>query len=142
MLQNPLDKELTEFTAYSRNKVLRARLNNVDFWINAIMTTIAVLLLLPTLHERDFVILLLMWYLFLGAYQMISAAVGAIRGDVHKAWYFFAGIAVVFGFVSGLDSAFDNDYTVLTRMMITGLPTGMALLYTKLCYDAKIRTAL
>ena len=115
--------------------------NTIDFGINVFLLSIAALIGLGGLVERGIIIYLLLWNLVLGGYQLLSALVGALRGNRKKLYYLVAAIAylfILYATVTGLDGLINGDNeTFFAGVFLIMLPLGGAVYYTLLCRDSK-----
>ena len=86
----------------------------------------------------------LLWNLVVGGYQLLSALVGAIRGNRLKLYYFVAAVAyliVLFTALMVFDPVINgqNEMALATIFLIV-IPLGGAFYFTLLCREAKYRS--
>jgi len=117
------------------------RRNNLDFGINAFLVTISLLLGIIVLPAQDMMIFALLWHLLLGGYQLLSASVGAIRGNVQKAYYLCFAIGypmLLFPLTEWLFSVADGNLkNAALALAFYLLPLLGAFYFTTLCYNAQ-----
>jgi hypothetical protein len=139
--QEILDTPLDGLAAMAANNRKFASRNRIDFGINVFMVAIATLLGLTVLAAPDMVILALLWHLMLGGYQLLSASIGAIRGNVQKAYYLCFAIVypiLLFPLAQWLSNVTEGDAEkVVLGLVLYLLPLLGAFYFTMLSYHAK-----
>lgn len=115
-----------------------------DYGINQFLLIVAGLIGLGIFYDSGGAIfILLLWNLVLGIYQLISAMVGAIRGNRMKLYYLAGAIAylfVVFSAFTALDSMINGSNEIaIAGVFFVLIPLGGAVYYTLLCREAKYR---
>ncbi len=118
--------------------------SSLDYSVNVFLLVIAGLAGTSALVDNSYgFFLMLMWNLVLGGYQLLSALIGAIRGNYKKGYYLAGAIAYLFLLFAGtnyLDFGLNNDQEmILAAIFYIFIPVGGAVYYTMLCLEAKNR---
>lgn len=117
--------------------------NSLDFIFNAFLLGVAGLIAISILVESGAFVYLMLWNLVLGAYQLLSALVGALRGNRKKLYYLVAALGYLV-LLYTIGTEFDAGLTGDNEMYFWGLtvvalPLAGAVYYTFLCWQAKNR---
>lgn len=139
--KNILDAPLTAPQQSQKNESDYTAANSLDFGVNVFLMGMAGLFAAGILIHRGAFLYLLLWNLILGSYQLLSALVGAVRGNRKKLYYLVAAIAYLLMFFS-LVTVFDSSITGTNEQIFFGvfiilLPLIGATYYTFLCWEAK-----
>mgnify|MGYP000131930805 CR=1 FL=1 len=119
--------------------------SSLDFHINQFLLIVAGLIALGAFFEPGgAMFILLLWNLVVGGYQLLSALIGAIRGNRLKLYYFVAAIAyliVLCTVVTVFDPHINGqNEMVLATIFLIVLPLSGAFYFTLLCREAKYRS--
>ena len=91
-----LDTPLTgPFIGEDSNKREYLYQNKIDYFVNFILVASAIILVLAAMVWNQMLVLVFLWHLLLGGYQLLSALVGALRGNYQKVYYLAAPIMYV-----------------------------------------------
>ena len=142
--KNILDAPLTAFTTPGLEPDYTAA-STLDYSVNIFLLVISGLAGTSALVDIGYGVFLVMtWNLVLGGYQLLSALVGAIRGNRKKAYYLAGAIAyliLIFGTAAAIDLNLERQVEmVLAGIFFIGLPIVGAVYYTLLCLEAKNRS--
>ena len=141
--KNILDAPLTTPRQAQHNGPDYTAASSLDYAVNVFLLLIVGLFATGALFERGAFMYLLLWNLVLGAYQLLSALVGAVRGNRKKLYYLVAAIAYLF-FLYSMATVFSSGISgtnelVFWSVFVVALPLAGAVYYTILCREAKNR---
>ncbi|MEL6657790.1 MAG: hypothetical protein AAFP77_15480 [Bacteroidota bacterium] len=118
--------------------------SSLDYSINVFLLVISGLACASALVDSSSgFFIMMMWNLVLGGYQLLSAFVGAIRGNYKKGYYLAGAIAYLLLLFAGTTSTnfgLNGDQEMIfAGIFYVFLPVGGAVYYTTLCLEAKNR---
>lgn len=117
----------------------------LDYHLNQFLLIVAGLIALGAFFEPGGALfILLLWNLVVGGYQLLSALVGAIRGNRKKLYYLVAAIAylvVLFSIITVFDPNINGQNEMIFAVIfLVALPLSGAVYFTLLCREAKNRS--
>ncbi|MEL6971809.1 MAG: hypothetical protein AAFZ63_23255 [Bacteroidota bacterium] len=141
--RNILDAPVTTDTGNNLQPDYTAA-SSLDYSVNVFLLVISGLAGASALVDSSSsFFIMMMWNLVLGGYQLLSAFIGAIRGN-HKKGYYLAGaiayLLLLFTGTTAIDFGLQGDQEmILVGIFYVFLPIGGAVYYTLLCLEAKNR---